>query len=116
MTSPIKWETYRCDDFHYQHVLNIWQALNNGKLGYYQFTYKCGYQSCRLSLCHPNEPYHPQVVHEAGAMLPDLGGLARELSGANILAPVQLLNRCHHSVHCIKEESGGELQRRTEGG
>lgn len=75
-----------------------------------------GYRSCRLSLYHPNEPYHPQVVHEAGAMLPDLGGLARELSGANILATVQLLNCCHHGVHRIKEESGGELQRRTEGG
>lgn len=49
-------------------------------------------------------------------MLPDLGGLARELSGTDVLATVQLLNRCHHSVHCIKEESGGELQRRKEGG
>lgn len=49
-------------------------------------------------------------------MLPDLGGLARELSGADVLAAVQLLNRCHHGVHCIKEEGGGELQRRRGGG
>lgn len=49
------------------------------------------------------QSYHPQVIHEAGAVLPDLGGLAGELSGTNILATVQLLDRCHHRIHCIKE-------------
>lgn len=44
-------------------------------------------------------------------MLPDLGGLARELSGANVLATIQLLDCRHHRVYRIKEQSGGELQR-----
>lgn len=51
------------------------------------------------------QPYHPQVIHEAGAVLPDLGGLAGELSGSDVLATVQLLDRRHHSVYRIKEQS-----------
>lgn len=86
---------------------NLIVFLNVNELG--------GCLTRRPSPCRPTESYHPQVVHEAGAVLPDLGGLARELSGTDVLATVQLLNCCHHGVHCIKEESGGELQRR-EGG
>lgn len=62
----------------------------------------------------PRPTYHPQVIHEAGAVLPDFGGLARELSGAYILATIQLLDRCHHRIYRIKEKSWGEL-RKNEG-
>lgn len=61
---------------------------------------------CRVQVCfQQRQSYHPQVIHEAGAVLPDLGGLAGELSGANILAAVQLLDGRHHRVYRIKEKS-----------
>lgn len=71
------------------------QAFLEAKLG----------QSCNLNHVQQKQPYHPQVIHEAGAMLPDLGGLAGELSGSDVLATVQLLDRRHHSVYRIKEQS-----------
>lgn len=43
-------------------------------------------------------------------MRPDIGGLAGELHGTDTLATVQLLDRCRHRIHCIKEQSRGELQ------
>lgn len=57
-----------------------------------------------LQLILLRHSYHPQVIHETGSMLPDLGGLAGELSGTDILATIQLLDCCHHGVYCIKEQ------------
>lgn len=48
-------------------------------------------------------------------MRPDIGGLAGELHGTDALATVQLLDRCRHRIHCIKEQSRGELQGGKEG-
>lgn len=48
--------------------------------------------------------YHPQVVHQTCAVLPDLRGLAGELSGSYVLATVQLLHGCHHRVYRIKQQ------------
>lgn len=67
-------------------------------------------QSCFYQV-QLRQTYHPQVIHKAGAVRPDIGGLAGELRGTNTLATVQLLDCCHHRIHCIKEQSGGELQR-----
>ena len=50
-------------------------------------------------------PYHPQVVHQAGAMLPDFGGLAGELRCTHILAAVELLDSRHHCVDCIVHQA-----------
>lgn len=47
-------------------------------------------------------------------MRPDIGGLAGKLHGTDTLATVQLLDRRHHRIHCIKEQSRGELQGETE--
>lgn len=49
-------------------------------------------------------------------MLPDLGRLAGELSSADILATVQLLDRCNHCIYRIKKQGGGELQRKRNKG
>lgn len=53
--------------------------------------------------------YHPQVVHQAGTMLPDLWGLARELSGSYVLAAVQLLYSRNYRVYGIEQQCGRKL-------
>ena len=47
-------------------------------------------------------------------MLPDLGGLAGQHSGAHVLAAVQLLHRSHHHMHGIEQQRRGELPEEEE--
>lgn len=49
-------------------------------------------------------PHHAQVVHEARAMLPDLGRAAGQGLHADLLAPVELLYRGHHSIDGVKQQ------------
>ena len=57
----------------------------------------------------PAAPHHAQVVHEARAVLPDLGRAAGQGLHADLLAPVQLLHRSHHSIDGVKQQGRGEL-------
>lgn len=52
----------------------------------------------------PAAPHHAQVVHEAGAMLPDLGRATGQGLHTNLLAAVQLLHCCHHSIDGVKQQ------------
>lgn len=57
----------------------------------------------------PATPYHAQVVHEAGAMLPDLRRATGQGLHTNFLAPVQFLHCRHHSIDSVKQQGRGEL-------
>lgn len=57
----------------------------------------------------PAAPHHAQVVHEAGAMLPDLGRAAGQRLHADLLAPIELLHRGDHSVDSVKQQGRGQL-------
>ena len=67
---------------------------------------------CRLGVaCRvPTAPHHAQVVHEAGAVLPDLGRAAGQGLHTDLLAAVQLLHRGHHSIDGIKQQGRGQLR------
>ena len=69
---------------------------------------------CRLGVARrvPTAPHHAQVVHEAGAVLPDLGRAAGQGLHTDLLAAVQLLHRGHHSIDGIKQQCRGQLRQR----
>lgn len=76
----------------------------------------CAPDLCRPVRARPSLPassspaHHAQVVHQAGAVLPDLGRAAGQGLHADLLAPVQLLHGAHHGVHGVKQQGGGELR------
>ena len=55
--------------------------------------------------------YHAQVVHEAGAVLPDERGGAAERFHSDLLTAVQLPHSAHHHMHRVKQQSRGQLER-----
>lgn len=71
---------------------------------------------CQLPRAHPSLPassspaHHAQVIHQAGAVLPDLGRAAGQGLDADLLAPVQLLHGAHHGVDGVEQQGGGELR------
>lgn len=76
----------------------------------------CARDLCQPPRVHPSLPassspaHHAQVVHQAGAVLPDLGRAAGQGLHADLLAPVQLLHGAHHGVDGVKQQGGGELR------
>lgn len=57
----------------------------------------------------PVAPHHTQVVHEAGAVLPDLGRAAGQRLHADLLAAVELLHGGDHGVDSVKQQGRGQL-------
>ena len=52
---------------------------------------------------------HAQVVHETGAMLPDLRGGAAQRLHPDFLAAVQLPHGAHHHVNRVKHQRRRQL-------
>ena len=53
--------------------------------------------------------HHAQVVHEAGAVLPDLWRSAAQRLHADLLAAVEFAHGAHHHVHRVEHQRRREL-------